>query len=203
MVGGSVRDDAYGKLRVIKAHEEAHVDTLGGTIEDLGGDPVAEPEFDFGTATVDPVEFLATAATLETTDVAAYAGAAPLIENAELISPALDIHSVEARHSSFLNGLNRGERLPGRRRRGADGGRGLKARRPLHRRVTAPPIPRLAGPPSWLDPGSVRPDPPDRLPWNQNPRTIPETPMKMTIPQTSTTFVTMGIVVSSGSIPSR
>ena len=106
MVGGSVRDDAYGELRVIQAHEEAHVDALGGTIEDLGGDPVAEPEFDFGTATEDPAEFLATAATLETTGVAAYAGAAPLIANAELIPPALGIHSVEARHSSFLNVLN-------------------------------------------------------------------------------------------------
>ncbi len=106
MIGGPIQDDAYGELRVIQAHEEAHVEALGDAIEGLGGEPVAEPEFDFGTATEDPVEFLATAATLETTGVAAYAGAAPLIENAELIPSALGIHSVEARHSSFLNVLN-------------------------------------------------------------------------------------------------
>lgn len=67
---------------------------------------VDEPEFDFGTATEDPVEFLQTTALLETTGVSAYAGAAPLIENADLIPPALSIHSVEARHASFLNVLN-------------------------------------------------------------------------------------------------
>ncbi|XVH33300.1 ferritin-like domain-containing protein (plasmid) [Haloferacaceae archaeon DSL9] len=106
MVDGSVQDDAFGELRVIQEHEEIHAEVLGETIEDLGGEPVAEPEFDFGTATEDPIEFLQTAALLETTGVGAYAGAAPLIENPELIPPALGIHSVEARHTSFLNVLN-------------------------------------------------------------------------------------------------
>lgn len=106
MVGGAVQDDLFGELRVIQEHEEIHVDVLGETIEDLGGEPIAEPEFDFGTATEDPTEFLATAALLETTGVGAYAGAAPLIENPDLIPPALSIHSVEARHTSFLNVVN-------------------------------------------------------------------------------------------------
>lgn len=105
-VGGEVQARAFDDLRVIQEHEEIHFEVLGETIEDLGGEPVAEPEFDFGTATEDPVEFLQTAALLETTGVGAYAGAAPLIENADLIPPALSIHSVEARHTSFLNVLN-------------------------------------------------------------------------------------------------
>lgn len=105
-VGGEVQDRAFDDLRVIQEHEETHVEVLAETIEDLGGEPIEEPEFDFGTATEDPVEFLQTAALLETTGVGAYAGAAPLIENADLIPPALSIHSVEARHASFLNVLN-------------------------------------------------------------------------------------------------
>ncbi|WP_114578335.1 ferritin-like domain-containing protein [Saliphagus sp. LR7] len=106
MVGGAVQDDAFEELRTIQAHEEAHVEILVDTIGNLGGEPIAEPEFDFGTATENPAEFLQTAAVLETTGVGAYAGAAPLIENPDLIPPALGIHSVEARHSSFLNVVN-------------------------------------------------------------------------------------------------
>ena len=105
-VRGSTRERAFDDLRVIQEHEETHVEVIDQTIQDLGGDPIDEPEFDFGTATEDPNEFLATAATLETTGVGAYAGAAPMIDNADLIPPALSIHSVEARHTSFLNVLN-------------------------------------------------------------------------------------------------
>lgn len=105
-VGGEVQARAFDDLRVIQEHEEIHAEVLGETIEDLGGEPIEEPEFDFGTATEDPVEFLQTAALLEATGTGAYAGAAPLIENADLIPPALSIHSVEARHTSFLNVLN-------------------------------------------------------------------------------------------------
>lgn len=105
-VGGEAQARAFDDLRVIQEHEETHAEVLGETIEDLGGEPIEEPEFDFGTATEDPVEFLQTAALLEATGTGAYAGAAPLIENADLIPPALSIHSVEARHTSFLNVLN-------------------------------------------------------------------------------------------------
>ena len=105
-LGGSLQERAYDDLRVIQEHEEAHVDVIAQTIEDLGGDPIDEPEFDFGSRTENTEEFLATAATLETTGVGAYAGAAPMIDNPDLIPPALSIHSVEARHTSFLNNLN-------------------------------------------------------------------------------------------------
>ncbi len=54
----------------------------------------------------EPAEFIATAVVLEDTGVAAYAGAAPFIENADLVAPALSIHSVEARHASFLRVLD-------------------------------------------------------------------------------------------------
>lgn len=104
--GDPIRDRVYEELQTIKEHEQIHAETLGSVIEDLGGEPVEEPEFDFGTAVEEPAEFIATGVTLEDTGVSAYAGAAPFIEDEELVTSALSIHSVEARHASFLRTLN-------------------------------------------------------------------------------------------------
>ena len=101
-----LRDRAFDELRTIQAHEEAHVEALGAAVEELGGEPVEEPDFDFGLAVEYPMAFLATAAQLENVGVSAYAGAAPHIESEEIVVPALGIHSVEARHASFLGTLN-------------------------------------------------------------------------------------------------
>ncbi|MFD1642420.1 ferritin-like domain-containing protein [Halohasta litorea] len=95
----------YDEIQVIQEHEEIHAEVLGDVIEDLGGDPVDEPDFDFGEAVEDPQEFIETAALLEDTGVAAYAGAATEIEDPDLIPPALSIHSVEGRHASFVRVL--------------------------------------------------------------------------------------------------
>lgn len=103
--GQAIRTRVFDDLEVIRDHEMTHAEVLGQTIEDLGGDPIEQPEFDFGTAVEDPDEFITTAAVLEDTGVGAYAGAAPSIQNAELIPPALSIHSVEARHASFVRVL--------------------------------------------------------------------------------------------------
>jgi len=100
-----VLDEIYGRFEVIRDHEETHAETLATVIEDLGGEPIDEPEFDFGEAVEDPVTFIQTAAVLEDTGVGAYAGAAPFIENEDLVPPALSIHSVEARHASFVREL--------------------------------------------------------------------------------------------------
>jgi rubrerythrin len=101
-----IAERAYGELETIRAHEEAHAETLASAIEDLGGTPIEEPEFDFGLRVEYPVAFLATAAQFEDVGVSAYAGAAPFIESESLVPPALGIHSVEARHASFLRTLN-------------------------------------------------------------------------------------------------
>ncbi len=92
----------YDEIEVIQEHEAIHAEVLGAVVEDLGGDAVEEPEFDFGDAVEDPTAFIETAAVLEDTGVAAYAGAAPQIEDADLVPPALSIHSVEGRHASFV-----------------------------------------------------------------------------------------------------
>jgi len=102
--GGQVRMEVPEYLRTVGAHEAAHVDALATTVEDLGGDPVEEAEYDFGYET--PSEFLAVGAALENTGVAAYAGAAPQVVNNDLLAVAAGIHSVEARHASFLNLIN-------------------------------------------------------------------------------------------------
>lgn len=110
--GDPITDTVYGQLATIRDHEEIHADTLGAVVQDLGGEPVAEPEFDFGTAVEVPEEFIATAVQLEDTGVSAYAGAAPFIQNEDLVPPALSIHSVEARHASYLRVLDQQAPFP-------------------------------------------------------------------------------------------
>jgi rubrerythrin len=102
--GGNDRYTVYQKIQQVRDHEEAHVDTLTETIEKLGGEPVEAAEYSFPYESIE--EFAALSATIEAVGVSAYAGAAPLIENADLIPPALSIHSVEARHTAYFNVLN-------------------------------------------------------------------------------------------------
>ena len=101
----ALAERAYDELETIQEHEETHADVLGETIEALGGEPVEDLEFDFGLRVEYAEPFLATAAMLEDIGVSAYAGAAPFIENEDLVAPALSIHSVEARHASFVRTL--------------------------------------------------------------------------------------------------
>jgi len=98
--------DAFGisindRVAEVGAHEVAHVDVLTQVITDLGGEPVAAAEYDFGVT--DSLSFLNTAAVLENVGVSAYDGAAQFIENADLLTAAGSIVAVEARHASYLN----------------------------------------------------------------------------------------------------
>jgi len=110
--GDPITDNVYDYLGTIRDHEEIHFEVLGAVVEELDGDPVDEPEFDFGSTVEEPDEFIATAIALEDTGVSAYAGAAPFIENEDLVPPALSIHSVEARHASFLRVLDKEAPFP-------------------------------------------------------------------------------------------
>ncbi len=98
--------DPYGNsindyVTMVGEHETTHVDTLTSVITDLGGEPVARAEYDFGVT--DAVSFLETAATLENVGVAAYDGAGQFIENPDLLTAAGTIVAVEARHAAYLN----------------------------------------------------------------------------------------------------
>ncbi|WP_237560322.1 ferritin-like domain-containing protein [Halolamina sediminis] len=108
--GATIRTAVPGYLATVRDHEKAHVDALTATIESLGGDPVAEGSYEFGYTTAS--EFFAVAQALENTGVAAYAGAAPQIVDNGLLTVAAGIHSVEARHASFLNVVNGDQPFP-------------------------------------------------------------------------------------------
>ena len=96
--------NVYDYFGMIRDHEREHVDTIMKVITDLGGEPVAEAEYDFGYS--DLAGFVGVAQVLENTGVSAYQGAAQfLIDEDELLTAALTIHGVEARHSAYLNGL--------------------------------------------------------------------------------------------------
>jgi hypothetical protein len=97
-------DNVYEWFGMIRDHEMAHVETITKVITDLGGKPVAEAEYDFGYT--DLAGFIGVATALENTGVGAYQGAAQfLIDEDELLTAALTIHGVEARHAAYLNGL--------------------------------------------------------------------------------------------------
>jgi rubrerythrin len=93
----------------ISKHETAHVALLQSV---LGGSAVAKPTFDFtaGGAFPDPFAdyptFQALSQGFEDTGVRAYKGQAPaLMANDDILTTALRIHSVEARHASEVRRL--------------------------------------------------------------------------------------------------
>jgi rubrerythrin len=96
----------------IGKHETSHVAFLKSTITSLSATPVAKPTFDFtaGGAFADVFTnyqtFLAVSQAFEDTGVRAYKGrAAELISNDTVLTAALQIHSVEARHASLVRRL--------------------------------------------------------------------------------------------------
>jgi hypothetical protein len=95
----------FDYLSEIASDEAAHVTTLTKVISGLGATPVAEAKYDFGYS--DAAGFLGVAMALEDTGVSAYGGAAQyLMDNGDLLTAALTIHGVEARHASYLAVLN-------------------------------------------------------------------------------------------------
>lgn len=104
-------------FNIIADDEAAHVAFLQAAIKGVGATPVAEPTFDFsagGGSGDGPFKdvfkdyklLLAVAQVFEDTGVRAYKGqAAGLIENNTVLTAALDIHSVEARHAAHIRNL--------------------------------------------------------------------------------------------------
>jgi rubrerythrin len=107
---GDRQIQVFDRIGVIAEQEATHVDVLTQAIELLGGTPVEEDSYDFGVESVG--DFLELAQVLENTGVAAYAGAAPFVESPDLLSTALSIHSVEARHAAVLNEVNGSSPFP-------------------------------------------------------------------------------------------
>lgn len=96
----------------IRDHELAHVQFLQEVIGNvLNGTPVAEPGFDFTAGGnfmpfSDYATFLALAQAFEDTGVRAYKGQAANVQESDVVlTAALSIHSVEARHASMVRRL--------------------------------------------------------------------------------------------------
>ncbi|MDX5418896.1 MAG: ferritin-like domain-containing protein [Hymenobacteraceae bacterium] len=94
-------------IQKIQMHEAAHVDLLIATIRSLNGTPISEPTFNFGKNFADwntnYQTFLTLAQAFEDTGVRAYKGqAGNLISNDAVLTAALQIHSVEARHAAHI-----------------------------------------------------------------------------------------------------
>jgi hypothetical protein len=105
---------ARNAIQTIANHENQHVQFLRTAISGAGGTPVNKPTFDlsggngsgtgpFANAFSDYNLFLAVAQTLEDTGVRAYKGqAGNLMGDNAVLTAALNIHSVEARHASHI-----------------------------------------------------------------------------------------------------
>ncbi len=100
-----------GALTTIRDHENQHVTFLKSV---LGSAAVAKPTFDFTAKGTFPTvfsnydTFLAVAQVFEDTGVRAYKGqAANLLQNQVVLTAALNIHSVEARHASHIRQMRR------------------------------------------------------------------------------------------------
>lgn len=110
---------ALGAITTIRDHENQHVTFLRTTLTSLGKTPVAKPTFDFsggngsGTGPFATVFtnydiFLAVSQVFEDTGVRAYKGQAPnLLRQGAVLTAALNIHSVEARHASHIRQMRK------------------------------------------------------------------------------------------------
>ncbi len=129
--GGSRAEIAFMQ---ISKHEDAHVALLKSILDDAGEDTTS-PTFDFTAGgAFDPfnengigqetayAQLLALAQAFEDTGVRAYKGQAPNLMSTPYLEPALQIHSVEARHASeirrirgldgWITGSMRGDGMP-------------------------------------------------------------------------------------------
>jgi hypothetical protein len=93
----------------IRDHENEHVNFLKTAIQGAGGTAVTKPNFDFTAHGTYPdvftnyTTFLTISQAFEDTGVRAYKGqAGNLMSNKTILTAALQIHSVEARHASHV-----------------------------------------------------------------------------------------------------
>jgi len=110
---------ALGAITTIRDHENQHVAFLKTALTSLGKTPVSKPTFDFSAGNgsnngpfanvfSNYDTFLAVAQTFEDTGVRAYKGqAGALIGSGGVLTAALNIHSVEARHAAHIRQMRK------------------------------------------------------------------------------------------------
>jgi len=86
-------------------HEAEHVAAITQTIQALGGTPVTKPAFDFSGVPTEPAAVVEFFQQVEAVGASAYHGAAPSVQNADVLAAALSIHANEAMHAAALADL--------------------------------------------------------------------------------------------------
>ncbi|MDQ2771216.1 MAG: ferritin-like domain-containing protein [Bacteroidota bacterium] len=107
---------AVAAIQKIKAHEDQHVALLGLTIRNLVGTPVSGVRFNptaVANFTTDYDTQLLVAQVLEDTGVRAYKGRARELIGTDLLTTALRIHSMEARHAAHVRYMRALRAAPG------------------------------------------------------------------------------------------
>lgn len=105
--GGKLTGQALQYAKAYGAHESTHVTALTDTITKLGGTPVKEQAAYNLPALQTEAEIIKLLATVEDVGASAYLGAAPLVKSPDLLTVAVQIHTVEAEHATafrFLSG---------------------------------------------------------------------------------------------------
>lgn len=105
---------ARGAITTIRNHELAHVELLKTALGSAARAPLAYTDFDFtakgrfNAVFSDYQTFLAVAQAFEDTGVRAYKGQAGVLKGMPVLTTALQIHSVEARHAAHIRYMRSG-----------------------------------------------------------------------------------------------
>ncbi|GAA6015359.1 hypothetical protein JCM11491_000398 [Sporobolomyces phaffii] len=100
------------QLHEVVLNEQSHVAIIQETILALGAQPFTGCGLSLDAALLDPRTFISTARTFETVGIAAYAGAAHLVSDLQILTALATILPVESRHSALLNTLSGGSLAP-------------------------------------------------------------------------------------------
>ncbi|KAA1120475.1 hypothetical protein PGTUg99_001908 [Puccinia graminis f. sp. tritici] len=110
--GGGAATAITQQMQRQLADEQSHVQVLQAAIQAAGGTPFSGCQFNFRSILTDPITFLASARSIEAAGVSAYMGAASMISQNAVLSAAVTILPVEARHSTLLNTFSGGSASP-------------------------------------------------------------------------------------------
>jgi rubrerythrin len=100
IASGKLSGRALELFRGFAVEEAAHIKSLEGALQQLGGEEPAMPKLRF--VFENQPGILDTALQLETVGAGAYLGQARRIESKQILSAALSIHTVEGRHAAAL-----------------------------------------------------------------------------------------------------
>lgn len=100
IASGLLTGQAMAYAKTFGDHEHTHVVALTDTIKKLGGTPVKEQQSYNWPKLTSESQVIDLLVTVEDVGASAYLGAAPLVKNDDLLTVAVEIHTVEAYHAT-------------------------------------------------------------------------------------------------------